>query len=160
MSEEPIAYMERTRHYYRALGYDEDYIWAGDFDDVPFAKLSKPLAQTRIALITTAGPEDLSNRNSSGRKQVWSGDCAAAADRFDVDLAWDRDATHMDDRETFLPVNAAAGLAQDGLFAGLTEHFHGVPTEYSHRKTLEQDAPEILRRIQEEQAAAALLTAI
>ena len=36
----PIPYMERTRHYYRALGYDQDYVWA-NFDDVPFARLSK-----------------------------------------------------------------------------------------------------------------------
>ena len=24
----PIKYMDRTRHYYRALGYTRDYIWA------------------------------------------------------------------------------------------------------------------------------------
>jgi hypothetical protein len=24
----PIKYMDRTRHYYRALGYAQDYIWA------------------------------------------------------------------------------------------------------------------------------------
>ena len=24
----PIKYMDRTRHYYRALGYMQDYIWA------------------------------------------------------------------------------------------------------------------------------------
>ena len=23
----PIKYMDRTRHYYRALGYTQDYIW-------------------------------------------------------------------------------------------------------------------------------------
>ena len=37
-----IKYMDRTRHYYRALGYTRDYIWA-TFDDVPFSELVKPL---------------------------------------------------------------------------------------------------------------------
>ena len=31
-----VSYMERTRQYYRALGYEQDYVWAR-FDDVPFA---------------------------------------------------------------------------------------------------------------------------
>jgi len=31
----PVGYMERTRDYYRALGYAKDYVWA-HFDDVPF----------------------------------------------------------------------------------------------------------------------------
>ena len=34
----PVKYMDRTRHYYRALGYTRDYIWA-TFDDVPFSQL-------------------------------------------------------------------------------------------------------------------------
>lgn len=160
MSEEPVAYMERTRLYYRALGYDKDYVWAGGFDEIPFSRLSQPLAQSHVALITTAGPSDFSNRDAAGRKQVWSGECATVADKFDVDLAWDREATHMDDRETFLPVNAAELLVQDGVFAGLTKHFHGVPTEYSHRKTIERDAPEILQRLRAEKADAAVLIAI
>ena len=37
---EPVPYMERTRQYYRALGYTKDYVWA-KFDDVPFAPLRK-----------------------------------------------------------------------------------------------------------------------
>jgi hypothetical protein len=32
-----------------------------------------------------------------------------------------------------------------------------VPTEYSQRRTIEQDAPEILRRCREDEADAALL---
>lgn len=31
----PLKYVERTRHYYRALGYTRDYVWA-TFDTVPF----------------------------------------------------------------------------------------------------------------------------
>src|SRR4051812_1573155 len=49
----PIPYMQRTRDYYLALGYDNPYRWA-HFDDVPFTPLTIPLAEARLALITTA----------------------------------------------------------------------------------------------------------
>ena len=51
----PIPYMQRTRDYYLALGYGNPYRWA-HFADVPFTPLAKPLAQSRVALITTAAP--------------------------------------------------------------------------------------------------------
>ena len=62
----PTKYMDRTRHYYRALGYTRDYIWA-TFDYVPFSQLAKPLSESRIALVTTASPIDF-----DGVKRVWS----------------------------------------------------------------------------------------
>ena len=40
MSEPPIAYIDRTRAYYLALGYDNPYRWAR-FEDVPFTRLTK-----------------------------------------------------------------------------------------------------------------------
>src|SRR2546430_6432817 len=49
----PIPYMQRTRDYYLALGYNNPYRWA-HFAEVPFTPLTKPLAQARVALITTA----------------------------------------------------------------------------------------------------------
>ena len=158
-TEAPIAYMARTRAYYRALGYDGDYTWA-TFPDVPFARLAKPLRETRVALITTAGPPDLSNRDSRRRKQVWSCATVTPPETFDTDLAWDKESTHTDDRETFLPIDAAKRLAAAGLFGGRAAHFVGAPTDYSHRKTLEIDAPEILRRLRTDGADAALLTAL
>jgi len=155
----PVAYMERTRSYYRALGYETDYVWA-HFEDVPFARPAKPLAAMTVALVSTAGPGDRSNRDARGRKQVWSCDAASPPASLDTDLAWDRDATHMDDRETYLPLAALRNAAAGGLIAGLAQRFHGVPTEYSQRKTMELDAPEILRRVRADGVDAALLVAI
>ena len=51
----PIPYMQRTRDYYLRLGFDNPYRWA-HYDEVPFTPLAKPLAQSRLALITTAAP--------------------------------------------------------------------------------------------------------
>ena len=155
----PVPYMARTRAYYRALGYQSDYVWAR-FDDVPFTPLAKPLDQCRVALLTTAGPPDRSNRDAKRRKQVWSGPVSQPPATFDTDVAWDREATHTEDRETFLPIDAMRRLVERKVIGGLTERFHGVPTDYSHRKTLEHDAPELLRRIREGGADAALLTAL
>ena len=51
----PIPYMTRIRDYYQTLGYGAPYRWA-HYAEVPFAPLKKPLAESRIGLITTAAP--------------------------------------------------------------------------------------------------------
>jgi hypothetical protein len=144
--------MERTRHYYRALGYERDYVWA-THAEVPFARLSKPLSESRIALITTASPPSF-----EGIKKVWSGPVSPPPPTlFTANVAWDKESTHTDDRASFLPIEAASDLAGEGLFAGLTARFHGVPTEYSQRKTRTEDAPEVLSRVRGDGADAAVL---
>jgi hypothetical protein len=50
----PIPYMQRTRDYYQAIGF-APYRWA-HCADVPFTPVAKPLARSRVALITTAAP--------------------------------------------------------------------------------------------------------
>ena len=51
-------------------------------------------------------------------------------------------------------------LVAEGAIGALSPRFHGAPTDYSHRKTIEEDAPEILRRLREDKVDAALLTAL
>lgn len=148
----PVRYMERTRYYYRALGYTSDYVWA-TFDDVPFARLRKPLSESRIALISTASPPDF-----DGVKRVWSGAISPPPPKLFTDnVAWDKESTHTNDRASFVPIEAALQLAAEGIFAGLTARFHGVPTAYSQRKTQTEDVPEILSRVREDGADAAIL---
>ncbi len=43
-ADRPIAYMQRTRDWYLALGYGNPYVWA-HYTDVPFRPLKKPLAR-------------------------------------------------------------------------------------------------------------------
>ena len=43
----PVRYMERTRLYYRALGYENDYVWA-HHAEAPFTRLTKPLHDAKI----------------------------------------------------------------------------------------------------------------
>jgi D-proline reductase (dithiol) PrdB len=155
----PVPYMERTRNYYRALGYTSDYVWARHAD-IPFVRPTKPVNAMRIALICTAGPGDRSHRDERNRRHVWSGLVANPPERFDTDVAWDRESTHTDDRETFLPIDAAQRLVADGMLGALAPRFHTAPTDYSQQKTTNQDAPEILRRLWEDEVDAAILTAL
>lgn len=155
----PVPYMQRTRNYYRALGYEKDYVWA-HHDEVPFTRPAKPARASTIALITTAGPADRSNRDASNRKQVWSGEVDNPPSKFDTDVAWDKESTHVDDRETFLPIDAMKRLVVDGTVGALSPRFHHAPTDYSQVKTNGHDAPELLARLSEDKVDAAILAAL
>ena len=53
VNHQPVPYMERSRLYYEAQGFTRAYTWA-QFDDAPFSPMPKPLAESRLVLITTA----------------------------------------------------------------------------------------------------------
>jgi hypothetical protein len=155
-----VSYIDRTREFYAAQGYDRPYRWAR-FDDVPFSPLPKALAECRVTLVTTASPHrDQRPRDGVLRadKAVWSGPTAEPPERlYTDDLAWDKGATHTDDVESFLPLRTLAAYAAEGRIGSVAARFHGVPTDYSQRNTREQDAPEILRRCREDFVDIALL---
>jgi len=155
-----VSYIDRTREFYAAQGYPEPYVWARHAD-APFAALAKPLAKCRVALITTASPWQEGAPVDGvlrGGKQVWSGSTNAPPERlFTDDLAWDKEATHTRDVESFLPIRRLQDLAARGRIGGVSLRFHGVPTDYSQRRTREQDAPEILARCREDLVDVALL---
>jgi hypothetical protein len=158
-----VSYIDRTREYYLAQGYEKPYRWA-HFEEVPFAVLSKPLAECRLTLITTASPHHDGPPVDGvlrGSKAVWSGRMASPPERlYTDDLAWDKEATHTLDVESYLPIARLRTFADDGRIRALAPRYHGVPTDYSQRRTAEQDAPEILRRCREDGADAALLVAL
>ncbi len=151
---EPVAYMERTRRYYAAQGFDEAYAWA-HFDDAPFAPLAKPLADCTLALVTTAARYD---REESDPRYVDSGALTPPPKRlYADDLSWDKNATHLDDRGSYLPIEALRELVAEGRLGALAPRFHCAPTEYSQRRTRQADAPEVLKRCREDGADIALL---
>ncbi len=158
-----VSYIDRTREFYRAQGYEKPYQWA-HFEEVPFVRLPKPLTECRLTLVMTASPHHDGPPVDGvlrGAKAVWSGTMASPPERlYTDDLAWDKEATHTLDVESFLPIASLQTFATEGRIRELAQRFHGVPTDYSQRRTTEEDAPEVLRRCREDGVDAALLVAL
>lgn len=167
----PIPYMQRTRAYYLALGYENPYHWA-HHRDVPFASLRKPLAEAAVALVTTAAPyrPGLGDQgpgapyNGAAKFfEVYSAPVPAAGEGApDVrisHLSYDRDHTAAEDPRTWFPLDALCRAAAAGRVGTAAARFHGLPTNRSQRATLEQDCPALLRRLHEDEADAAVLAA-
>jgi D-proline reductase (dithiol) PrdB len=160
----PVPYMQRTRDYYRAIGY-APYRWA-HYRDVPFTPLRQPLARSRVALITTAAPyqPDRGDQgpgapyNSAAKfYQVYSGDTAGSHDLRISHIGYDRKHTTATDPNSWFPLPALRRLAAEGVIGALAPRFHGAPTNRSHRHTVEVDCPEILARLREDAADVAVL---
>jgi D-proline reductase (dithiol) PrdB len=108
----PIGYMQRTGTYYQALGYGVPYRWA-HYAEVPFQPLAKPLAECRVALITTAAPYQPGKGdqgpgapyNAAAKfYRVYSGDSAVDHDLRISHVAIDRAHTTGEDSNTFFPL--------------------------------------------------------
>lgn len=161
----PIPYMQRTRDYYRAIGYPTPYRWA-HYLDAPFAPLRTPLSRARVTLITTAAPyqPDKGDQgpgapyNGSAKfYTVYSGDVSQEHDLRISHIGYDRSHTTATDSGTWFPLAAMRRAMTAKRIGSVTQRFHGAPTNRSHRTTIETDAPEILHRCQEDGADAAVL---
>ncbi|MEH2477048.1 D-proline reductase (dithiol) PrdB [Nitrobacteraceae bacterium AZCC 2146] len=161
----PIPYMARTRDYYLAIGYDTPYRWA-HYIDAPFQPLRKPLAQSRVAIVTTAAPfnpergdQGPGAKYNGGAKfyQVYDGDTSKTHDLRISHIAYDRVHTMADDSGTWFPLPALKQLAAAGRIGEVAPRFFGAPTNRSHRVTLETDAPDILARCRADGVDAAIL---
>ena len=165
----PIPYMQRTRAYYLALGYDNPYRWA-HYRDVPFTPLAKPLSDSTVALVTTAAPyrPELGDQgpgapyNGAAKFfEVYSAPAGreAAPDVRISHVSYDRTHTTAKDPRTWFPLARLHEAAAAGRVARVAPRFHGLPTNRSHRTTLDQDCPALLRRVHEDEADAAVLVA-
>ena len=163
--DQPIPYMQRTREYYKAIGYTTPYRWA-HYLDAPFVPLRKPLAQARIAIITTAAPylpdkgdqgPGAAYNGSAKFYQVYSGDTAQDHDLRISHIGYDRTHTTATDSNTWFPLAALRRAVATGRVGEIAPRFHGAPTNRSHRVTIETDAPELLRRVREDGADAVLV---
>jgi D-proline reductase (dithiol) PrdB len=161
----PIPYLERIRDYYLALGYETPYRWA-HYADVPFTRLAKPLAQCRVAIVTTAAAYQ-SDKGDQGPGapynaaakfySVYSGDTGSMPDLRISHVAIDRKHTWADDIGAYFPLDALRDAVAKGRVGSVAPRFHGTPTNRSHRVTLDVDCPELLFRCRADGADAALL---
>ena len=161
----PIDYIARTHAWYGALGYPP-YRYA-EHAEAPFAPLGRPLAEARVALLTTAAPyrPELGDQGPGAAYNaaakfyaVWSGDAAAEHDLRVSHVAVDQ--AHLsDDQNCWFPLPALRRAAAAGRIGEVAARFHGVPTNRSQRQTREVDAREVVARVREDGADAAVLVA-
>jgi hypothetical protein len=161
----PLPYMARTRDYYLAIGYDTPYRWA-HYTSAPFQPLKKPLDQSRVTIITTAAPYDPAKgdqgpgatyNGSAKFYSAYAGDTRETHDLRISHIAYDRVHTSAEDSGTWFPLPQLIRLAREGRIGEVAPRFFGVPTNRSHRVTLETDAPDILARCRADQVDAAVL---
>ena len=148
---EPLRYMQRLRDYYLALGYDNPYNWAA-YSDVPFTKLEKPIAESKIGLITTAAPY----KDGAGDQGPYAPYNAAAkfykayaGDTNKVDflgishVGYDRKYSTAEDINSFFPLQALKRA--------------GAPTNRSQATTIRQDCSDLLNFVSDDGVDAVLL---
>jgi D-proline reductase (dithiol) PrdB len=162
-----VRYIDRTRQYYLAEGYEKPYEWA-HFEDVPFTRPRKALADSRVGLVTTS---DIAVLSETGERQhhdaatlvgnVYSIPFDVAPDRlYSRSEHYDRYATTLDDVNAYCPVTRLRELAAEHRIGSVAPRFHGVYTSYSKRVTMERDASEVLKRCREDGVDVVLLTPV
>ena len=163
--DEPIPYRKRIRDYYVTLGYGTPYRWAS-YAEVPFTPLAKPVARSRIALVTTAAPfqPDKGDQgpgapyNSAAKfYNVYSGPTDTDPDLRISHIGIDRKHTTAEDQNSWFPLPAMREAVAKGLVGEMAPRFHGLPTNRSHKATLEVDCQELLARVKEDRADAAII---
>lgn len=164
---QPVRYIDRTRAWYSAMGY-EPYRWP-HVDDVPFSPLTKPLDECRLTVITTASPHrpELGDQGPGAEYNgaakffdVWSAPFDDPPDVRISHLGYDRANTTAVDPATWFPIRRLREAVEAGRIGGLTERLHAAPTIRSARRTIEEHAPEIVRRCIAEDTDVALLVPV
>ncbi len=163
---EHVRYIDRTRDYYLSQGYEKAYEWA-HHTDAPFTPLAKPLAESRVAIVSTS---DIAIRAEDGGRdrtnEFGVGNVYSLPSDTPVELLYsrqehyDQHATTLDDVNAYYPVERLQELVEQGRIGSLAPRFHGVYTGYSKRKTAEADAPEVLRRCIEDDVDVAVMTPV
>src|SRR5260370_9327894 len=121
-----VSYIDKSREYYSASGYEQPYRWA-HYEDVPFSRLAKPLSQSRIGVVTTA---DQAPRGAPRATKLFAAPNGESGRLF-TEKSWDREATHTNDPETYLPLARLAEPARPGAGGSLSPRSSARPCDYS-----------------------------
>lgn len=125
-----VSYIARARERAAAAGRTP-HRWP-HFADAPFTTLPRPLHEACIGLVTTAS---LLNPDGTpppeGRPPMRY---AAPADPVPArlhtaHLGWDREATHMEDLDSYFPVHRLAEFRARGRIGSLSPRFYGTSLE-------------------------------
>lgn len=165
MTGHPIAYIDRTRAYYRALGYGAPYDWA-QLGRAPFAPPGGDLARLRVAIVSTAAPYQPGKGdqgpgapyNAAAKfHSVQEGATRTLPDLRISHVAIDRDHTSAEDIGTYFPLTALRRAEAAGRIGTVADRFFLLPTNRSQRITQDVDCPDLVARCRRHGVEAALL---
>ena len=91
---------------------------------------------------------------------MYSGDSAIDPDLRISHIAYDRDHTTAEDSNTWFPLPQLRRAAAAGRIGEVAPRFHGMPTNRSHRATIDRDCPELLARLRADRVDAVILAAV
>lgn len=143
---EPVAYIEQTRQRYDGLGYPP-YQWFEAEDIAELAPISKPLSESRLGLISSAGTyvtgqtaffykDDASIREISSMTNPADLRFSHIMENYLVE-AWQ-------DSGVLFPVEALQSLEQSGVIGSLADNFIScMGGIYSQRKVINELIPEL-----------------
>ena len=156
-----VSYIDKSREYYAAHGYTQPYKWVYN-KEVPFNILRKPLSDCTVGVVTTATLpshwQNLPEGQQRPQKRPYAETSYPVPEAlYTRDLEWDKNTTHTDDIDTYLPLKRLQEFQHSGAIGKVSPRFYGVPTTYSQRQTRESDAPMILKWCEEDRVDIAIL---
>lgn len=147
-----VSYIDKSREYYAAHGYEKAYEWATN-DDAPFTELPKPLSECKVGVITTSYflPDGFVYRVPGDLPRLPYAASRADKAQLNTDhLSWAKDETHTKDPESFLPLAALDALVTEGRIGSVSDRFYCLPTQFSHRQTQRRDVPRVIEWLEED----------
>ncbi len=154
-----VSYIDKSREYYGAHGYEKAYEWASN-DDAPFTPLPKPLSECKVGLVTTSYflPDGFVYEVPSDLPRIpHVADRSKKSNLDNQYLSWAKDETHTEDSETFLPFARMDELVEAGRVGSVSDRFYCLPTQFSHRQTQRRDTPKVLEWLVEDEIDVVLM---
>jgi D-proline reductase (dithiol) PrdB len=157
-----VDYLAQTRDSYTALGYDA-YRWADNPEPVALTPLTKPLSESRVALIASggvyrSGQVAFTHKDDLTHREIPSD--TATEDLRVTHFAFDQTNARQDPNVVF-PLDALRTLAAEGVIGSVADEaltfMGGI---YSQRRLGETVIPNLVRRVRELDADLALLVPV
>jgi D-proline reductase (dithiol) PrdB len=150
----PVSYVDALAEHYGSMGFPP-YQWTVN-EDAPLTRLEKPLADCRIALLTSGGisrtcdlPWDPDARNDFRLDEIPSD---TQSDGFQIHDSYYDPSDARSDINTVFPISRLAELADEGVIGAVAaRHWSGFMGRiYKRSRVLEEEAPNFVARLRED----------
>ena len=158
---DPIAYVTRLNEFYRRQGFPA-YQWTVN-DSAPLAPMRKPLAECRVALLTSGGVsrKDAAPFNPQARNDLRVDAVAkdTAADFFAIHDDYYNHSDADRDINCIFPIERLRELAAERVISSVApNHYSGfMGRTYIRSAVINEAAPALARRLRDESVDAFVL---